>query len=658
MKNKIILVTAVISICLNNMVFADYETDEADIDNVLIAEDIESISVMSEETDSRAELTNLINRLNRCNPEILAEDNSYQVYAEALSEAVTVAENTDAGEEEINNAITNLNNAVKNLKYNVARYLLTNNNLTQSDMESWYGESIDAVGEGASYRYDENTPGAVISGDSENIKMNDGNLNEMIVSDSSNETVIVYDLGEEYYINGADVFSELKYMNVALLRAGIGGVKVEAGLDGQEYSEVGYQKAQTETEKGNIISVKTSADFPAVLARYVRLTIEGYSGYRKYSISESVIRGFKNPYSKDVLYDTLIKCKNADSFSTEKSYKEWQKAYREAERVYWDLSADANTIINAKENLINAYNNLEKVGLGTYIISGNVNAADSGKYTEGQKTLSGITYTYTSDSNSEAKINDPDCNKLLKGDTSAMTGEDIVFGAYDDRDGSPVKVLFDMGSECYISGVDVWSIIQSNNNTNYDVYTEYVTVSIPDSSGEYYEISSQRMQELPEAITQTMVSNKQMFEPVKTRYLLITCDKGTSHQNVLGEIIIFGDWKKEEASDKYAIESTDYKNALGKRIQSIDSQEEITASGTVASNSSTDEDIVVVTVAYKDNDIVDYSFTEMTLGAFKTNQFSNKLNLKGETGVDLYSFVWQGLDKMVLISKTKPFGSI
>ncbi|MDD6484251.1 MAG: discoidin domain-containing protein, partial [Clostridiales bacterium] len=546
--------------------------------------------------------------------------------------------------------------------------VLTNNKLTDKNKKEYYPEmlgdnpSLTISETAAVYTYEDGSPLKV--GDSTNKKLSDGIGTEFMTTDGTNNSVIIYDLGADYYIAGIDVFSKFAYFAAdKSMRWNMAGYSVEVSGDGTDYKCVATVKARTELLDDNTMGyeyeiLKTPTVFPAVSARFVKITILADPEYSsQYNLDELVIKGFKSPFSRDDLYEALIKYSGVDkSVYTAESYENYLAAYNNATKVYWDSSASGLTVFNAKTELEEAYAALES-NTKIVILSGNiVTDFDKTQYAGySNDKLKGLSYKYIKfngkDSNQEIADTDPSFSKLLQGNMSEYTSSSsLAFGKWDSS--NPANILFNLGEECYVSGVDIWE-----RYAGLATRAGKVSVYISNDGVDFEKVSETESTKADDETCANKIA--QDFEPVKGRYLLVVAEKHSqAHQITLNEVVIKGFKTGQRDNIPFFIENTDYRTADGVRITSIDGAGEITVSGTAVSNRDMGGDVVVITAAYKDNDIVDWSFDVLNIDSYGSAEFENTIDLKGETGVKLLSFVWSSLEERIPLSRPKEFGSL
>ena len=709
MKRKIIALLCLMALCTNTVLATDImpepENDEILIKETIYEEDIvedveasvmeeiepelediqeggsealieiennESSDIESEaeilSVPDKTELGKLLGWVENANPDDVAEEESLLAYQNAVKKAQSVYEDEAAEDTAISEAVQALKDAISALSYVVADSILTNNAFSDATLEEWYPEatgenpSLIIAQTSATYSYDSTTPDAFSGTDTQKSMLKDGTVASRQMTTGNgvkDDAILLYNLGDTYYVTGADVFSMFVYRGEeASKRYNMGSFTVAVSEDGTEYHEIAVATAKTEQdadESGTSnYAIVTNAEVVATPAKYVKITVECDEASSRYNFNEVVIKGFKSPFSREDLYEAIKACEGVDSFVyTTETYNAWKTAYDKAVAVYWDVDAAGKNIYAAKNALLEAYDALESKAITSNLLSGNVVSDFDKEYygNWGRETLKNLSYTYTEDSNYQAKDNDASMNKMFNGNANSKETAHVSYGAWTDKDGSPVKILIDLGEECYITGVDVWAWLNSTSSR-----VDTVTISVPGADGEYIEVNKASNPLASGDGTKAEVI-PQTLDPVKTRYLLLVADRGTSHQVVLGEIYLFGCRAGQASEDLFWVENMDYTNEAENRIISLDGNQTVTATGTVVSNIENDKDVVVVTAAYKNDDIVDYAYTQTTIRAYGSASFTNTLNLDGETGITLYTYVWDGLDTGLSLSKMKEFGS-
>ncbi|MDD6482981.1 MAG: discoidin domain-containing protein, partial [Clostridiales bacterium] len=380
MKRKITALLCLITLCINTVAFARSGEDNTENSNIISEENIQAIDVQEfgeeiqstgETADFRDELKMLIEEYERTDFGDVADEESIMNFNAALEAAKAIYENQAASDNELLQAAEDLRNAAADMAYIKPLSVLTNNKLTDKNKKEYYPEmlgdnpSLTISETAAVYTYEDDSPLKV--GDSTNKKLSDGIGTEFMTTDGTNNSVIIYDLGADYYIAGIDVFSKFAYFAAdKSMRWNMAGYSVEVSGDGTDYECVASVKARTELLDDNTMGyeyevMKTPAVFPAVSARFVKITILADPEYSsQYNLDELVIKGFKSPFSRDDLYEALVKYSGVDkSVYTAESYANYLAAYNNATKVYWNLSASGLTVFNAKTELEEAYAALE-----------------------------------------------------------------------------------------------------------------------------------------------------------------------------------------------------------------------------------------------------------------------------------------------------------
>lgn len=113
-------------------------------------------------------------------------------------------------------------------------------------------------------------------------------------------TYLLYDFGEEVWINGADVASYDYKAYSGEASKFIGEIGVEVSNDGKNFTPAGSAKSAefTDDEIGKTIVRVTSTTFPAKKARYARVYVTKGAGTVQYVLMEMWIRGAKDITNK------------------------------------------------------------------------------------------------------------------------------------------------------------------------------------------------------------------------------------------------------------------------------------------------------------------------------------------------------------------------
>ena len=592
----------------------------------------------SSEEDLRNRLGGIIDRIMASDYEDVAENDSISAVKQALSSAVDVYENTEASEAELNNEINELSKAIEEIEYVSKQYILSDNNMSDEDMSGYYPDVL-IENTNVSYIYDENSPENLQKNDKTNTALNDGKFAYKLTGKTDDDTVVIFDMGEDYYINGVDVFSQFLYFSST--RMNIGGFRVEVSRNGSDYTECASVEAKTEpddSETGNLnYLLKTKSKFPVYLGRYVRITVKkdtksaNGQGSAQYNLAEMVIHGFKNPYSKDDLFEALKDYSDVDSaIYTAGTYAEYVKAYKAAETVYWDESINGKEIYTAKVDLQNAYNSLENCAK-IKILSGNVtSAADRELYKDFDTDTLNLSYSYAEGTPSQFITQDSDCTRLLSGNCSSTDGSRIVYGTWGTKD--PAAVLFDLGEECYVSGVDIWDVV-----LNASCRTAKAEILVSSDGVNFESVSV--LTDIPEGLPNSVNLIEQNFEAKKCRYLKVVATTANL-QVVLGEIVIRGYKTGSTEKEPYKLGILDYKNDKNARLISLDGENTVNVSGQISSKSNEDKQVVILSAAYENTD------------------FTNSVTIDGYADVSIENYVWDSVGNGNALAKIKVFGSL
>lgn len=649
----------------------DEENQEQDAPEIEIEnnEDLDifandEVHVLSAEEEKEA-LKELIDEVKNCNPDDVADEESMAELRLALSEAEAAYADGGADKAAISKAAERLTAAVKHMKYLSGESILTNNAFSAEHKEKYYPElagenpALTFLETSASYKYEEGSPIAAFDSGK---RLTDGLASGPMTTDTNVKTAssVVFDLGAEYYISGADVFSQFFYLGAAAsLHRNIKGFEAEVSTDGTNFKKVSHAAAKTVPDEGEgngRYDLKTSACFAAALARYVRITILCDDNSTRYTLNEVVIKGFKSPFSRDELYEALVKYAGVDSFvHTSQSYSAYISAYKNAEKIYWDENASGRVIFDAKTELEQAYAALEKDAV-VKILSGNVRTEYDRKYYSGYSLDTvNLTYKYMEGSNPQIVDLDPNCSKLLQGGYNEMNASTMTYGTWDNA--NPAKILFNMGEECYISGADVWEYYQGSDQSTVSTRAGWVRVSVSDDGKNFTQVSEVYN---PKNDADYQVENciGQDFEAVKCRYVLVTVERGTSHQITLNEVVLKGYRTASNVNAPYSFGSFEYTNELGSKIINLDNNNEVKIKGSVKSNINEEKDVVVISAAYKNNDIVDWGFKSVHISSYGSADFENVLRIDKESGVRVYTFVWDSLEGGLALSQLKEFGTL
>ncbi len=584
------------------------------------------------------ELKNMLECMSFCKPEDVLKKEDLEAYNTVRKKAADVLNDETSEEDKIDEAIENLKNAVAGLKYIKDEVILTNNKF---EAPGDYYPQNEIINTSASYTF--LSGDSISANDAENEKLSDGR--EENIGAETETAVILYDLGGEYYLTGADVYS-LRTSGSRIRR--IKGFDVEVSADGKTFSKVCAQSAD-----GTQQNLRTDSKIPAVPARYVRISVYKADNAINYSLREIVLKGIEYKFSKDELYETIVSCYGVKkNRCSDQSYSAYISAYDEAEAIYWDESVTGREIADAKDKLQNAFDKLEYIST-TAILSGNVRSeADKEYYSDYRiDTVPGIKYWYADNCDENVTQNsDPSCVKLLQGgcNISSPTGN-VAEGVYgsnspDLKNRETIVAVFDLGDTCYVNGVDVWEWYRTAQHIG------KVTVEISNDNINYTQVS-----EIANSKTGASdgVSNNisQEFGEVVCRYVRVTAYRVI--KSMVNEVVIKGFKIEKENETPYVFGAFDYKNENGDRVRSIDGGT-IKVSGKIINNNSDILAPTVVTVAYgEDNSLVAWDYTAVCSG-----EFENVLDLNGESNVRLYSFIIDSCGGGKPLSGMKLFGKI
>lgn len=238
---------------------------------------------------------------NRCSEE------SYNTYINAFNEAERIYWDESISGREITDAKDNLKKAFDDLEYINDTAILSGNVKTEDDKNYYSSYRIDTVS-GIKYWYADNCDENVtLNSDPNctkllqgvcNITTSSGTVAEGVYGSNSpelqnRETIVaVFDLGENCYVNGVDVWEWYRTAQH------IGRVVIEVSEDNITYRQVSEAENQM-TSASSGISNNISQDFSETVCRYVRVT-----AYRviKSMINEVVIKGFKLERESQIPY--------------------------------------------------------------------------------------------------------------------------------------------------------------------------------------------------------------------------------------------------------------------------------------------------------------------------------------------------------------------
>jgi len=640
---KMIAMMCFLAMSLGMVAFAE-ETDVIPAEETIREELSEEVNLF---TNDKTELEYLIQSVSLYTLADITEAESLQNFETMLAQAEEVYASEIATEEEIAEAITRLKEASEELVYLADHAIISANAFSEEEKTTYY-EGMNILGD-VCYTYIE-APEGITGADTAKTKLTDGLESDYLVGENTGDTVISFDLGKCYYLTGADVFSRF-YALGSRIRRNIGGFSVLVSADGDVWNEISKVTAKTEPDKNSEdYLLKTDAQFGAVYTRYVRIVVTGAENSTHYSLKEIVLIGFESPFSKDKLYEKIVGCADVDgNIYTKDTYQAYQKAYREAEAVYWDAEATGNAILNAQKALEDAYANL-KVESVVKILSGNlVSSFDKEFYAEYKTDKVALEYYWEDISDADMVANDVSCVKLLSGTIDAVGVDNIVHGKWNSP--APASLVFDLGEECYVTGVDFWEHYKSNT------MAKNVSIEVSDDGESFRLVSETTNPNLGSEVYGVSNLIAQDFPAEKCRYLRIRAYRVNS-QLIPAEIVIKGYRVKTEAKNPYIFGAFDYKNADDERIISLENQETVTVSGTVKSNLGKEKTVVVMTVAYDDeNHLVDWTFQTVTVGSYAKKEFSNTLQLENRRAT-IYTYVWDLLESGRALSEKKAFGTI
>lgn len=220
----------------------------------------------------------------------------------------------DATDEQIAAAAKKINDAIYNLGLRGGQQLISHNSMSTNEWDVFtrWPEIKQAAFENASARLMTAEDGVTnvdpnIVGDASLAEMFDGGI-RMYSGDSGKwagwgnhgTTYILYDFGEEVWINGADAATyDYKDYTGQNTRA-IGEIFVEVSNDGVNFTPAGSGAAPefTDDEIGGIPVRFTSTTFPAKKARYAKVGVTKGTGTISYVLMEMWIRGAKDMTNK------------------------------------------------------------------------------------------------------------------------------------------------------------------------------------------------------------------------------------------------------------------------------------------------------------------------------------------------------------------------
>lgn len=683
MKNRVISIICIAALVMSMFSFSVFAIEPEEPDNCDVSEltiDVADIDLEEEISleglVDKEKLKALIDMVSASNAEDVADEASYGILASKLAEAIEVYEDQDATATQVNDAYNALKAAIDGLKYIADVGILTNNSFTSSDKE-WYPElsdpesKFDFIPTDSRYIYGLDSPEPILTSDETATKLKDGNIGNTAYGVDSgaadtSDTVVTFDLGTSYFVNGVDVFSQFVYLTAAATtHRNMKGYKIEVSEDGTNYTDLTYVNAKTELDEGEKSAnypICTGETFPAVSCRFVRLTVGIADNSARYNIGEVVIKGFKNPFSKDILFEKLKEYYGVTPAVYNKdTYAVFDAAYKYAESVYWDETATGREVYDAAENLEAAYKQLRVVGKIAILTNNLITEADRVAYSGLTSVGTNCTYTYLDGSNVDIVSQDKACTKAIGGNAKSYDTSCAMYGKWDDH--SPASVLFDMGELCYITGVDEWDVVEG--------ISEGQLISAPSSVSGIIEVytsvdgvnfdlvSSYDNQRTDYPDNKIGYCVPQDFDATLARFVkVITYPRKNAHQLKFGEIYIKGYKAGVTAEDDYTLGLIDYKDENGTRIINLDGKTYVDAKGTVTSNLPYEKDAFVVTAAYDENGkMVGADVCKVPLGAYNGGEFECKLPLSGEA-VSVKTFVWSGLSDTVAQSAIKRLGSL
>lgn len=629
MKKRIIAIACMAAIWMNvTAVRAENIVENLDLAEVIVEEkNLENYSAGQSEIavqTNKSKLDQLIDQVKRCSPEGVATEESLQELENALSEAERVSQDQNADENAVVQAYLTLMEACENMQY--------------AAEESRIGTEYTTEKEGTAYSDGEK------------------NVYSLYVRKTDPSADIFYDFGIKKYLTGVNVYTQYKY-NSKMARQYAQSVTVSISQDGEVYQEVAAKDIDTayDEEKGKEYCVETQVAFPAAYARYVRVTVFGgqpageVAIVASYGISEIEVNGFSDPFSKENLLKTLQECylDGGDAY-TEESYKVYQLAYEAAFRACYDGSVSGKAVLEARTRLVNAYSAL-KNKTDVYILTQNYSAST---YPDMQKDIiTGITYQHDASINGQLASTDPNCTNLLDGTYTGITSG-ICFGHF----GTGRAVVdFDMSEDVYLSGADVWEFVGDNPK---NTHVKTVEILVSNDGVDFKSVSTTDAAHNLETIEpKTSFNISQDFEAVKCRYVRIEATTD-SYQIDLNEVVLKGFRIKGQQKDCATAGLLSYQTANGADVLSLENQQEIVVSGSITSHFEENKTAAIITAVYQGNDIISWSCTKADLGAGSRVTFANTVDLKGETDVQIYTFVWDGFGTGISLSKDTLFGSL
>lgn len=573
---------------------------------------------------------------------------SFENFTAALAAAKNVLNNAESTSADYSDAISSLSLAKDALVVGAEEMIISGAKPTDKDVY----ENMQAI-DGASYAWG-SYDAQMDDEECKNWDLDCKKLNNGIAMPSSHEVqgtwnnylyaTIIYDLGEEYFVSGADVWSRVVYGAY-----GIDSIFVSTSLDGTSYSDAatGQNAYYEESTADGYYPTTVNFEKP-VKARYIKVTAKRVS--YQIVLSEVVIRGYCSDQRKVVLknaesiYNEISKTEG--TLYTTESYANLSERLSELKALI-DNSESTADELNSKINEVKAAEASLEILYDESVLSGNL-VTDVTDYSD-MEVISGATYSYGSydeaNDDPECKNYDSALNKLKNGIVNPSSAEiQGTWGNY-----LYTTVIYDLKNDYYVSGADVWS---NNYYETYGIGEMYISTSL-DGTG-YTDKKVVTNPEYTENGKKGYIKVGGNFDKAeKARYVKITV-KRAAYQVQLSEVVVRG-YSVVAPKIKFASE-VDFRDASDNTLTALAGAAEIYIDGGVINRTEIEESVLVIAALYDENGGLYKTVNQMVTAKPMSKTPFTTLELTGLSGLTnnykLNVYVWDNF------TNSKPLASV
>lgn len=289
------------------------------------------------------------------------DDADWAALQNAIDAGDSLLGNESATAEAIAAAVNAIDDAVENLGLRGGQQILSPNTFIHRDYDAFYArypELSTANLANVTARFMTDDDGYTLDAhmQTKNIEeLFDGGPvvysgNDALWSNSpAGATYVLFDLGEECWINGADIRT-MDYRQFNGSTRSVGGLAVSVSDDGVNFTPAGEMTAEeiTSDDIGRYFTRITSVTFPAVKARYARVEILSALGVVQYILMEMWLRGRVDDTNK-----VIVTKNDTNDMVTAKTVLDGnEESARLALAIYDNRGNLENVALSAQKNLI------------------------------------------------------------------------------------------------------------------------------------------------------------------------------------------------------------------------------------------------------------------------------------------------------------------